>query len=311
MPKLKNKDLLSLHDLTKDEVQMILNLAKFMKARAKKRQTPPVLKGKTLAMIFDKPSNRTRVSFEVGMWQLGGLAINLDAAGLRFGKGESVADIGSTLSRYVDGILIRTYSHENVKEMARNATIPVINGLTDLSHPCQALTDIFTIWEKKGKLRNIKVAYVGDGNNVCHSLLNVAAIMGMEMIVACPKGYEPDPNVMKVVYEDAEKAKATINIVNDPKDAVIGADVIYTDVWTSMGQEKESKKRLKVFKNYQVNANLLKKAKKDVIVMHCLPAHRGEEITSDVMDGKNSVVFDQAENRLHVQKAILALLMED
>lgn len=311
MAKLKNKDLLSLHDLTKEEVQMILNLAKFMKARAKKGQTPQVLKGKTLAMIFDKASSRTRVSFEVGMWQLGGLSINLDAQGLRFGKGESVADIGRTLSRYVDGILIRTYSHENVKEMARNATIPVINGLTDLSHPCQALTDIFTIWEKKGKLRNIKVAYVGDGNNVCHSLLNVAAIMGMEMIVACPKGYEPDPNVMKVVYEDAKIAKATINVVNDPKDAVIGADVIYTDVWTSMGQEKESAKRLKVFKNYQVNSNLLKKAKKDVIVMHCLPAHRGEEITNDVMDGKNSVVFDQAENRLHVQKAILALLMED
>jgi ornithine carbamoyltransferase len=245
------------------------------------------------------------------MYQLGGLPIDLDAASLRFGKGESVADIGRTLSRYVDGILIRTYSHENVKEMARASTIPVINGLTDLSHPCQALTDIFTIWEKKGKLRNIKVAYVGDGNNVCHSLLNVAAIMGMEMMVACPKGYEPDPNVMKVVYEDAAKAKANINIVNDPHDAVIGADVIYTDVWTSMGQEKESAKRLKVFKKYQINRELIKKAKKDVIVMHCLPAHRGEEITDEIMDGKNSVVFDQAENRLHVQKAILALLMED
>ncbi len=311
MAKLRNKDMLSIHDLSKEEIQMILNLAKFMKTRSKKRQTPKILKGKTLAMIFDKPSNRTRVSFEVGMWQLGGLAIGLDASGLRFGVGESVADIGRTLSRYVDGIIIRTSSHENVKLLAKSCPIPVINGLTDLSHPCQALTDIFTIWEKKGKLRNLKVAYVGDGNNVCHSLLNAAAVLGMEMIVACPKGFEPNPKVMNMVNEDARKSRAVINIINDPKDAVVGADVIYTDVWTSMGQEKQKAKRLKAFKGFQVNSNLVKLAKKDVIIMHCLPAHRGEEITNDVIDGKNSVVFDQAENRLHVQKAILALLMED
>ena len=308
MPKLSNKDLISIHELSKEEIQMILNLARFMKSRA---QTPKVLKGKTLAMIFDKASNRTRVSFEVGMWQLGGLAINLDASGLRFGIGESIPDIARTLSRYVDGIVIRTFKHENVKELAKNASIPVINGLTDLSHPCQALADLFTIWEKKGNLRKVKVAYVGDGNNVCHSLFNITSIMGMEMIAACPKGYEPDPKVMKMVNEDAKKSKAVIGIINDPKDAVIGADVIYTDVWTSMGQEAESAKRIKAFKGFQVNFDLIKRAKKDVIVMHCLPANRGEEIASDVMDSKYSVVFDQAENRLHVQKAILALLMED
>jgi len=311
MAKLHKKDLISIRDFSKEEVQMVLNLAKFLKAKAKKRIFPPILKGKTIAMIFEKPSNRTRVSFEVGMWQLGGLAINLDFKGLRFGAGESVPDIARTLSRYVNGIVIRTFHHGIVKELARNASIAVINGLTDLSHPCQALADLFTIWEKKGKLRGIKIAYVGDGNNVCHSLFNIAAIMGMEMIAACPKGYEPDPNVMKVVREDAKKSKALIGVVNDPADAVVGADVIYTDVWTSMGQEKEEQKRLKAFKGYQVNSRLIERAKKDVIVMHCLPAHRGQEITDDVMDSKNSVVFDQAENRLHVQKAILALLMED
>lgn len=311
MAKLRIKDMLSIHDLSREEIQMILNLAKFLKSRAKKKQTPRLLKGKTLAMIFDKPSNRTRVSFEVGMWQLGGLAIGLDASGLRFGIGESVPDIARTLSRYVDGIVIRTSSHENVKLLAKSASIPVINGLTDLSHPCQALADIFTIWEKKGKLRGVKLAYVGDGNNVCHSLFNAAAIMGMEMIAACPKGYEPDPKVMKVVYEDAKKSKAVIGIINDPKDAVTGADVIYTDVWASMGQEKEAKKRMKVFKKFQVNFDLVNRAKGNVIVMHCLPAHRGQEIASDVIDSKYSAVFDQAENRLHVQKAILALLMED
>ena len=311
MAKLRNKNLISIRELTKEEVQMVLNLAKFLKNRAKKGITPKILKGKTIAMIFEKPSNRTRVSFEVGMWQLGGLAINLDFKGLRFGSGESIPDIARTLSRYVNGIVIRTFNHENVKELAKNSSIPVTNGLTDLSHPCQALADLFTIWEKKGDLRKIKIAYVGDGNNVCHSLFNIASIMGMEMIAACPKGYEPDPKVMKVVHEDAKRSKAIVSVVNDPIDAVVGADVIYTDVWTSMGQEREEAIRLKAFKKFQVNSALVSRAKKDVIVMHCMPAHRGEEITSDVIDGKNSVVFDQAENRLHVQKAILALLMED
>jgi len=311
MAKLRNKNLISIRELSKEEVQMVLNLAKYLKIQAKKGVTPKILKGKTIAMIFEKPSNRTRVSFEVGIWQLGGLALDLDFKGLRFGSGESIPDIARTLSRYVNGIVIRTFNHENVKELAKNASIPVINGLTDLSHPCQALADLFTIWEKKGNLRHIKIAYVGDGNNVCHSLFNIASIMGMEMIAACPKGYEPDPKVMKVVYEDAKKSKAIVSVVDDPLDAVVGADVIYTDVWTSMGQEKEEAVRLKAFKKFQVNSALVSRAKKDVIVMHCLPAHRGEEITSDVIDGKNSVVFDQAENRLHVQKAILALLMED
>jgi len=310
MGKLRNKDLIAINDLSREEVQMVLNLAKFMKQRAKKGNTPKLLKGKTLAMIFEKPSNRTRVSFEVGMWQLGGLAIGLNAAKLRFGKGESIPDIARTLSRYVDGIVIRTFAHESIVEFARYSTVPVINGLTDLFHPCQALTDIFTIWEKKNKLRGIKIAYIGDGNNVCHSLMTAAAKMGMELIVACPKGYEPDKKVLNMAQDIAKKSKATIGIVHDPGDAVVGADVIYTDVWTSMGQEKETAKRLKAFKKFQVNSALVNKAKKDVIVMHCLPAHRGEEITSDIIDSKYSVVFDQAENRLHVQKAILALLME-
>lgn len=311
MAKLRNKDLIAVSDLSKEEIQIILNLAKFMKNRAKKGLTPKLLKGKTLAMIFEKPSNRTRVSFEVGMWQLGGLAINLDAAGLRFGKGEIIQDIARTLSRYVDGIVIRTFDHENVYKLARYASIPVINGLTDLLHPCQGLTDIFTIWEKKGKLKGIKVAYIGDGNNVCHSLMMAAAKTGMEFIAACPKGYEPDKKVLNKAIEVSERSKATVLVVNDPKDAVVGADVIYTDVWTSMGQEKEEGKRLKAFQGYQVNNSLVQRAKRDVIVLHCLPAHRGQEISEDILDSKYSVVFDQAENRLHVQKAILALLMEE
>jgi len=311
MAKLKHKDLISIHDLSKEEIQEMLNLAKFLKTKAKKGQTPQLLKGKTLAMIFDKPSNRTKVSFEVGMWQLGGLAISLDSAGLRFGIGESVPDIARTLSRYVDGIVIRTFKHENVKVLAKNASIPVINGLTDLSHPCQALADLFTIWDKKGTIKGIKIAWVGDGNNVCHSLLNAVSKMGMEMVAACPIGYEPDPNVMKMVYSDAAKSKAAVSVINDPVQAVASADVVYTDVWTSMGQEQETEKRKEIFKSFQVNFDLLKGAKKDVIVMHCLPAHRGQEITDDVLDSKYSIVFDQAENRLHVQKAILALLMGD
>lgn len=308
MAKLKNKDLISIHDLSKEEVQIVLNLARFMKSRAKKGVTPKILKGKTLALIFEKPSNRTRVSFEVGMWQLGGLAINLDAAGLRFGKGESIPDIARTLSRYVDGIVLRTFAHDNVIELAKYASIPVINGLTDLLHPCQALADIFTIWEKKG-LRQVKVAYIGDGNNVCHSLMSACAKVGMEFTAACPEGYEPDKALTALAMSDAKRSKAGVSVVNDPDEAVAGADIIYTDIWTSMGQEKEAAKRTRAFKGFQVNFSLVSKAKKDVIVMHCLPAHRGEEITSVVMDSKYSAVFDQAENRLHVQKAILALLL--
>lgn len=309
MKKLKNKDFISVADLSKEEVQMVLNFAKFLKTQAKKGSYPKLLKGETLAMIFEKPSNRTRVSFEVGMYDLGGLSINLDAKSLRLGGGESIPDIAKTLSRYVDGIVMRTFEHDKIIELARSATIPVINGLTDLLHPCQALSDIFTIQEKKGKLRGIKLAYIGDGNNVCHSLMHAAAKMGMEFIAASPKGYEPDRMIIRQSQEIAEKNKALLNIVNDPADAAVGADIIYTDVWASMGQEKEAGKRKKDFKRFQVNDNLLEKAKKDVLVMHCLPAHRGEEITTDVMDGKRSIVFDQAENRLHVQKAILTLLM--
>jgi len=311
MGKFKQKDFISIADLSRQEIQMILNLARFLKARAKKGDTPKVLKGKSLAMLFEKPSNRTRVSFEVGMWQLGGLAINLDMKNLRFGTGETIHDIAKTLSRYVDGILIRTFEHEKVTELAQYADIPVINGLTDLLHPCQAISDIFTVQEKKGKLRNIKMVYIGDGNNVCHSLMHAAAKMGMDLVIATPKGYEPDKSVLNNSLEIAKSSNASIKVVNDPKEAVKGADFVYTDVWASMGQEKEAKKRKKVFKKFQVNRDLLKYAKSDTLVMHCLPAHRGEEITDDVIDGRKSIVFDQAENRLHVQKAILALLMED
>ena len=311
MAKLRNKDLITIHDLSPQEIQMIFNLAKFLKSRAKKKQTPKLLKGKVVAMIFDKPSTRTRVSFEVGMWQLGGLAIGLNAVGLRFGKGETISDIARTLSRYVDGIVIRTSSHDDVVHLAENASVPVINGLTNLLHPCQALADLFTIWEKTGKLRGIKVAYIGDGNNVCNTLMSACSKTGMEFIAACPKGYEPSRNILSIAKEDAIRSKATISIVNSAKDAVVGADVIYTDVWTSMGQEREELKRKIAFRNFQVNHSLVNKAKKDAIVMHCLPAHRGQEITDDVLDGRHSVVFDQAENRLHVQKAILALLLED
>ena len=299
------KDFISLHELSAEEVQKILDLAKDLKAKQKSGQPHEYLKGKTLAMIFEKPSTRTRVSFEVGMWQLGGHTINLAAEDIQPGMREPWADIGRTLSRYVDGIMMRTFGHEKVVELAKYASVPVTNGLTDLMHPCQAISDLFTILEKKGRLNGIKLAYIGDGNNVCHSLIHGAAKVGLELVVASPKGYEPDKKIVKEALEDG----GSIKLTNDPKIAAKDADVIYTDVWASMGQEKEAKKRAKAFKNYQVNSKLVKLAKEDVIIMHCLPAHRGEEITAEVIDGPHSVVFDQAENRLHVQKAILTMLM--
>lgn len=310
MGKLKNKDLISIADLSKEEIQMIMNLAKFIKAQFKQGKFPKLLQNNVLAMIFEKPSTRTRISFEVGIFDLGGLAINLDAKNLRFGTGESIPDIARTMSRYVDGIIMRTFEHEKITKLAQYADIPVINALTDKLHPCQALSDLFTIKEKKGKLQGLKMAYIGDGNNVCSSLMLAAAKVGMEFMAATPKGYEPKKIMVERAQDIAKKNKAQITIVNDAVDAAVGADIVYTDVWASMGQEKQAKKRKKVFKKFQVNKELMDHAKKSAIVMHCLPAHRGEEITADVMDGKQSIVFDQAENRLHVQKAILTLLLE-
>lgn len=294
------KDLVSIHDLSKQEVLDILDLTAKIKS-SDRSMTCHYLKGKTLALIFEKPSNRTRVSFEVGMFQLGGHAVSLSA---EVAKREEIRDVGRTLSRYVDCIMLRTFEHQKVVGLAEGATVPVINGLSDLLHPCQALADIFTIKEKQ---KGQKIAYIGDGNNVCHSLLFACAKAGLNLTVATPKQYKPSSEILHQAMEDCDGSEITL--MHDPVAAASDADVIYTDVWTSMGQEKEKKKRLKDFQKFQVNKELVGLAKKDVIVMHCLPAHRGEEITDEVMDSKNSVVFDQAENRLHVQKAILCLLL--
>jgi ornithine carbamoyltransferase len=298
------KDLISIHDLTSAEIGDIFKLSAELKAK-----NQPLLTGKSLAMVFEKPSTRTRVSFEVGMYQLGGNTIHLSPRAVQLGEREAVSDVARTLSRYVDGVMLRTFSHKILIEFAKYASIPVINGLSDLLHPCQALTDIFTVQEKKKSLKGIKFAYIGDGNNVCHSLMFAAAKMGMDLTIATPPGYEPNEEITELAFKDAKKSGVEIDILNDPVVAAKGADVIYTDVWASMGQEAESKKRKNAFKKFQVNKELVSLAKKDVIIMHCLPAKRGDEITDDVLDGKNSVVFDQAENRLHVQKAILALLL--
>jgi ornithine carbamoyltransferase len=315
MGKLRGKDFISIHDLSSFEVEDIFDLAAELKAKQKKSATHALLSGKSLAMVFEKPSTRTRVSFEVGMYQLGGKTVHLSPRAVQLGVREAISDVALTLSRYVDGVMLRTFHHSDILEFARFASVPVINGLSDLLHPCQALADVFTIREYKGisgnikEYQGIKMAYIGDGNNVCHSLMFTAAKVGMNLTVATPKGYEPKEEIVKVAFEDAQKTGIEIDILNDPIIAAKDADVIYTDVWASMGQEVESKKRKKNFKKFQVNQQLVNLAKKDVIVMHCLPAHRGEEITDEVIDGPNSVVFDQAENRLHVQKAILALLL--
>ncbi len=295
------KDLVSIHDLSKQDVLDILDLTTKIKSEPLNSER---LKGKTLALIFEKPSNRTRVSFEVGMFQLGGHAVSLSA---EVAKREEIKDVGRTLSRYVDGIMFRTFEHQKVVGLAEGATVPVINGLSDLLHPCQAFGDIFTIKEKKGLKNDIKVAYVGDGNNVCHSLMLACAKVGLNLTVATPKQYKPSSEILHQAMQDCDGSEITL--LHDPVIAATDADVIYTDVWTSMGQEKEKKNRLQAFQKFQVNDDLVNTAKRDVIVMHCLPAHRGEEITDSVMDSSKSVVFDQAENRLHVQKAILCLLL--
>jgi ornithine carbamoyltransferase len=303
------KHLLSIADLSADEVWQVLNLAEALKEEWQKGGNKPILKGKTLGMIFQKPSLRTRVSFEMGMIHLGGQALYLSPDEIKLGVRESVPDVARVLSRYVDGIMARVFAHSHIQELAAYSRVPVINGLSDYSHPCQALSDFFTIWEKQGRLQGLKLAYVGDGNNVATSLLFAATRVGMDVALASPEGYELSNDVVKLGQEFAAQSGSKVELVRDPATAVREADVIYTDVWVSMGQEEETKRRLKDLRPYQVNTALVGQARPDVMVMHCLPAHRGQEITDDVADGPNSVLFDQAENRMHAQKAILALLM--
>ncbi len=302
------RDFLGVLDAEKDFVAMI-ELAANLKNRARAGELYEPLKNKNLAMIFEKASTRTRVSFEVAMAQLGGHALYLNPQDLQLGRGETIADTARVLSRYVDAIVYRAYRHADVLELAKWTTIPVINGLDDWEHPCQALADFFTIHEHKGDLKGLKLAYVGDGNNVCHSLLLAGAIVGMDVTVGCPEKFRPDPALVKQARDVAGKTDAKIAVLPDPVDAVKAADVVYTDVWVSMGMEKEKGERERVFLPYQVNQLLVNKAKEDAIVMHCLPAHRGLEITDEVIDGPKSVVWDQAENRLHAQKALLVTLL--
>jgi ornithine carbamoyltransferase len=302
------KDLITISELSVNEIEGIFELTD--KLKKDKDYFSKVLSGKTIALIFQKPSNRTRVSFEVGMYQLGGNSFYLSPSEISLGVRESIKDVAKTLSRYVDGIVLRTFEHKNILELARFADVPVINGLSDFSHPCQALADIYTIKEKLKILKGVTLAYIGDGNNVCNSLLYTCAKIGLNMNVGAPKGYEPDMSILKDVKSIARSKSAVISLFNNPYEAVKGVDVVYTDVWASMGQEKETNIRKKVFKIFQVNRNLLKLAKKKALIMHCLPAHRGEEITDEVIDSKYSVVFDQAENRMHVQKAILIKLLK-
>ena len=310
---LKGKDLLSIHELSRDEVEEILSLAQELKEKQKAGIPHRLLEGKSLGMIFEKSSTRTRVSFEVGMYQLGGQALFLSSRDLQLGRGEPIKDTARVLSRYLDGIMIRTYGHERIEELAEWADVPVINALSDLLHPCQALTDLLTIREYKGKnLTGLKMAYVGDGNNMTHSLMYAAAKVGMNFAAATPEGYEPNAEVVANAKADAAETGATVSITHNPMEAAAGADVIVTDTWASMGQEAEHDARTAVFRPYQVNWELVAESgNARCIVMHCLPAYRGEEITEDVFEEFSDVIFDEAENRLHVQKAIMALVMGD
>ena len=304
---MKRKDFIEIHDYSAREVMAILKLAKSIKAKPKKYRD--ALKGKTLAMIFEKSSTRTRVSFETGMLQLGGHALFLSSRDIQLGRGEPIADTAKVLSRYVDGIMARTFAHKTVTDLAENATVPVINGLTDLSHPCQVMADYFTAWEKLGKLKGKKIAWVGDGNNMAHSLMFGAPKLGMNIAVATPGGYAPDAEVVAAAQSDAQTAGTKITLTHSIEEAVRGADIVETDVWASMGQEEEAEKRRRDFNGWIVDRRVMSMAKKDAIFMHCLPAHRGEEVAAEVIDSPQSVIFDEAENRLHVQKAIMVTLM--
>ncbi|MFH1691471.1 MAG: ornithine carbamoyltransferase [Candidatus Omnitrophota bacterium] len=302
----KKRDFLTITDFSLKEIQDILEKA----AQLKKRKFLQALKNKSVGLIFQKPSLRTRISFQVGVWQLGGQCMSLSPAEVNIGVRESIKDAASTLSRYLDLIVARVFKHHELVELARYSRIPVINGLSDSFHPCQALADIFTIKEKKGCLKNLTLCYVGDGNNVCHSLLQIASILGVHVRIASPKGFTPKKEILRQAECLAQKSGASIAVSSDPFYAAKDADILYTDVWASMGQEKEASKRAKIFKKYQINEKLMSLAKKDVLVMHCLPAHRGMEISDEAIDSSHSIVFDEAENRLHVQKAIMLKLLK-
>lgn len=303
------KHLLTLQDWSEDEIYQCLSLALRIKNMQKNGEIQTCLSGKTLAMIFAKSSTRTRVSFEVGTTQLGGSALFLSTADIQLGRGEPISDTAQVLSRMVDGIMIRTFKQSDLEELAKHGSIPIINGLTDEFHPCQVLADLLTIYEKKGTLKGLKLAFVGDGNNMAHSLMIGCSKLGIDVAIASPDGYKPNPVYTAWSVANAERHGSKVTICSDPLEACKDADVLYTDVWASMGQESEAEKRREAFKGFQINAECLSVAKKDAIFLHCLPAHRGEEVTSEVIDGKHSVVFDEAENRLHAQKAVMALLM--
>lgn len=302
---------ISLADFSTEEVWGFLELAVDLKAEWRKGGHRPLLRGKTLGMVFQKPSLRTRVSFDVAMLHLGGHALYLSPNEIQLGKRESTPDVARVLSRYVDAIMARVFAHQDILDLAAHSRVPVINGLSDYNHPCQGLADLLTIYERLGRLAGVKLAYLGDGNNVCHSLLLGGSRLGMHVAVATPSGYEPQPDVVEVAQSLAGESGGQVILTDDPMEAVRGADVVYTDVWASMGQEAEREVRLAVFPPYQVNARLVAEASSDALVMHCLPAHRGEEITDELIDGPHSVVFDQAENRLHAQKAIVVRLMAE
>ncbi len=306
---MKGKSLVEIQDLTLEEIYQIFELSSSLKLKLLSGEPHRLLEGKTLGMIFAKPSTRTRVSFEVGIYQLGGIGMYFGPNDLQLKRGETIADTARVLSRYLNGIMIRTFSHQDVIDLAKYASIPVINGLTDLHHPCQVLADLFTILEKKRKLQGLKLAYVGDGNNMAHSLLQGCSKVGVDIAISTPKGYEPQKEIVNQAIENAKYFNSKVEILENPVDAVKDADIVYTDVWASMGQEAEAEERKKKFIPYQVNSDLVKYAKDDYLFMHCLPAHRGEEVTDEVADSPNSVIFDEAENRLHVQKAIMALVM--
>lgn len=307
---MRHKDFIEVHDYTADEVLEIFRLAADIKARPKKFND--ALAGQTLAMIFEKSSTRTRVSFEVGMFQLGGHALFLSARDIQLGRGEPIYDTAKVLSRYVDGIMARTFAHKTVTDLAEYASVPVINGLTDLVHPCQSMTDYFTAWEHfGGELKGRKLAYVGDGNNMAHSLMYAAPKVGMDIAVACPAGYTPDVEVVAKAGADAQAAGTTMLVTTSIEEAVAGADIVETDVWASMGQEDEAEKRRRDFEGWMIDGRFMSLAKKEAIFLHCLPAHRGEEVSAEVIDGPASKIYDEAENRLHIQKAIMVTLMKD
>jgi len=305
------KHLIDLIDLSLEDIEKLFALTEKLKKELKAGIPHPLLRGKTLGMIFSKSSTRTRVSFEVGMYQLGGYAIFLSSNDIQLGRGETIHDTAKVLSHYIDGIMIRTFKHSDVLDLAKYGTIPVINGLTDLMHPCQILSDLFTVYEKKGKLKGLKLAYIGDGNNVANSLLQGCAITGMDISVASPRGYECDATIIEQAKHAAKKSGSKVVLTEDPEEAIKDADVVYTDTWISMGQEAEKEIRLKVFMPYQVDKKLFSLTKEDAMFLHCLPAYRGYEVTEDVIDGPNSNVFEEAENRLHMQKAIMVTLMAD